>query len=35
MGASVINLYAPYCSVAECGSLNQLSTIIEEQLNPN
>ena len=35
MGDSVINLYAPYCSkVAECGSLKQLSAIIEEQLIP-
>ena len=36
MGDSVINLYAQHCSkVAECGSLNQLSAIIEEQLIPN
>ena len=36
LGDSVINLYAPHCSkVAECGSLKQLSAIIEEQLIPN
>jgi len=35
IGDSVMELYRPYCTVvAQCGNLNQLSTVIEENLIP-
>jgi uncharacterized protein with von Willebrand factor type A (vWA) domain len=34
-GDSVMDIYAPLCTtVAECGTLNQLSTVIEENIIP-
>jgi hypothetical protein len=35
LGDSIMDIYAPYCTkVTECGTLKQLSIVVEENLIP-